>query len=274
MIRSPLLGALLITGTLFASSIVTAQVASQPSAQPSAQLSAQPLSQPLSQPSSPAAAQPGVPPQSGYSAAALYNLANAYAKSGKAGFAVLNYERARLLAPNDPDIDANLRHVRQTAGLPPPSRSRFDRLTNYAGPTVLAWSGVLGLLVAGAGALAQRRFPRHRRKLIAGAVLGFSALGISIAGGIALWPIMHAAVVVVHSAPVRVSPVPIGDALFDLPEGTIVSAGAEHDGFVLVRTSAGRSGWVPDTNVAALIPRTAARASPTSPAPGEKQEGQ
>ncbi len=258
MIRSPLLGALLIAGTLFASSIVTAQVASQPSAQPSA----------------PAAAQPVVLPQSGYSAAALYNLANAYAKSGKAGFAVLNYERARLLAPNDPDINANLRHVRQSAGLPPQSRSRFDRLTGYAGPTVLAWSGVLGLLVAGAGALAQRRFPRHRGKLIAGAALGFSALGISIAGGVAMWPIMHAAVVVVHSAPVRVSPVAIGDALFELPEGTIVSIGAEHDGFVLVRTSVGRSGWVPDTNVAALIPGTAARASPASPAPGEKQEGQ
>ncbi|MEP6547472.1 MAG: hypothetical protein ABJD53_08390 [Gammaproteobacteria bacterium] len=186
-------------------------------------------------------------------------MANAYAKSGKPGFAVLNYERARLLEPNDPDINANLRHVRQSSGLPPQSRSRFDRLTGYASPSVLAWIGVLGLLAAGVGALAQRRYPRHRVKLIAGAVIGFFALGITIASGVALWPIMHEAVVVVHSAPVRVSPVPIGDALFELPEGTIVSAGVEHDGFVLVRTSAGRAGWVPDTNVAAIVPRTAAK---------------
>jgi hypothetical protein len=249
MIRSPLLGALLIAGTLFASDIATAQVAAQPS----------------SQPPPPAAAQPGVLPQSGYSAAALYNLANAYAKSGKTGFAILNYERARLLDPHDPDINANLRHVRQTAGLPPQSRSRFDRLTDYAGPTVLAWIGVLGLMIVGLGTLAQGRFPRHRGKFIAGAVLGFSALGISIAGGVALWPTVHAAVVVVHSAPVRVSPVPIGDALFELPEGTVVSTGAEHDGFVLVKTGSGRAGWVPDTNVAAVVPRTTAKPPPASP---------
>ena len=57
----------------------------------------------------------------GYSAPALYNLANAYARAGKPGLAVLNYERAKLLEPNDPDIDANLRHVREAAGLPPES---------------------------------------------------------------------------------------------------------------------------------------------------------
>jgi hypothetical protein len=65
------------------------------------------------------------PAQPGYSAPALYNLANAYARQGKPGLAVLNYKRAKLLDPNDPDIDANLRQVRQSAGLPPESRSRF-----------------------------------------------------------------------------------------------------------------------------------------------------
>jgi len=37
----------------------------------------------------------GIPPR-------LYNLANAYARAGKPGLAVLNYERAKLLEPNDP----------------------------------------------------------------------------------------------------------------------------------------------------------------------------
>jgi hypothetical protein len=196
-------------------------------------------------------------PQTGYSAAALYNLANAYARSGKPGFAILNYERARLLEPNDPDIDANLRHVRETSGVPPPVRSRFERITAIAGPGVLAWAGVLGLLIGGVCALAQRRYPRHRGKLMAAAVLGFSLLGFTIAGAIVEWPVMREAVVIVHSAPVRVSPVPIGDALFELPEATIVTAGAEHDGFILVRTAQGRTGWVPVANLAAIVPRTA-----------------
>jgi hypothetical protein len=193
----------------------------------------------------------------GYSAASLYNLANAYAKSGKPGFAVLNYERARLLEPNDPDINANLRHVRDTAGLPPQVRSHFERLTAVAGPGILAWAGVLGLLIGGACALAQRRYPRHRGKLIAAAALGFSLLGFTIASAIVLWPVMRQAIVIVHSAPVRVSPVPIGDALFELPEGTIITTGAEHDGFALVRTAQGRTGWVPVANLAAIVPRTA-----------------
>ena len=38
---------------------------------------------------------------SGYSAPALYNRANAYARAGKPGLAVLNYERAKLLEPKD-----------------------------------------------------------------------------------------------------------------------------------------------------------------------------
>ncbi len=208
------------------------------------------VSSPASSPASPQAH-----PQSGYSAAALYNLANAYARSGKPGFAILNYERARLLEPNDPDTNANLRHVRDTSGLPPRSFSRVDRLTGIVGPAVIAWVGVLGLLIAGSCALARRRFPRHRGKLVAGAILGLSFLGISVASGIALWPVMHEAVVIVHSAPVRVSPVPIEEALFELPEGTIINTGAEHDGFVLVRTSTGRTGWVPASNLAAIVPK-------------------
>ena len=35
----------------------------------------------------------------GYDAAQLYNLGNAYARAGQSGLAVLSYERARLLAP-------------------------------------------------------------------------------------------------------------------------------------------------------------------------------
>src|SRR5271170_4000942 len=50
--------------------------------------------------------------QPAYSADGLYNLANSYARAGKPGLAVLSYERAALLAPDDPDINANLAYVR------------------------------------------------------------------------------------------------------------------------------------------------------------------
>ena len=51
--------------------------------------------------------------QSAYSAPALYDLGNFYARAGRPAMAVLNYERARILAPTDPDIQANLSQVRE-----------------------------------------------------------------------------------------------------------------------------------------------------------------
>jgi hypothetical protein len=198
-------------------------------------------------------ASPPPAPQSGYSAAGLYNLANAYARTGKPGFAVLNYERARLLDPNDPDVEANLRHVRETAGLAPASLTRFDRVARIASPQALAWIGVLGLLIAGGSALGWRRHPRHWRKLFATALAGVFAMGLSVASAVGLWPVMHEAIVITHTAPLRVSPVLIEAPVYELPEATAVATGAEHDGFVLVRTASGRTGWVPGSNIAAIV---------------------
>jgi hypothetical protein len=190
----------------------------------------------------------------GYSAAALYNLANAYARAGKPGLAVLNYERARLLEPDDPDIDANLRRVREASGLPPESRSGFERMASgIASPRILAWVGVLGLLIAGVSTLARLRYATHRRKLFTAALLGISLAGLAVGNGVALWPIMHEAVIT-HAAPVRVSPVPIEEPVFVLPEASTVSMSAQHDGFVLVRASSGRTGWVSSANIAPVVP--------------------
>jgi hypothetical protein len=194
-----------------------------------------------------------------YSAPALYNLANAYARAGQPGLAVLNYERARLLDPSDPDIAANLHHVREAVGLAPETRTAFDRIAGTLSPRIMAWLGVLGLLLAGGGALARRAYPRHRRMLLLATVAGISLLGATVANAVALWPLMHEAVVVTHTAPVRVSPVSIEEPLLVLPEATIVRVGAEHEGYVLVRIKGGRSGWVPSASLAPIVPKQGGR---------------
>ena len=231
----------------------TAQQQQQPAQSLPAQ-SAQPQPLPAQPAQSQSVSVPPVPVQAGYSAPALYTSANAFARAGKPGFAVLNYERARLLDPSDPDIDANLNHVLVASGLPPETHTRFERMTAIAGTRTLAWLGVLGLLIAGIGALRFRFYPRHRRKFAVATLLGIVALGVSIADAVTLWPVMHEAVVITKTAPVRVSPTLIEETLFIMPEATIVSTGAEHDGFVLVRTAAGRTGWTPSTNLAPIVP--------------------
>src|SRR5271154_3612109 len=75
----------------------------------------------------------------GYSAAGLYNLGNSYARAGKPGMAILNYERADLLAPGDPDIEANLRLVQTSAHLPVESAGPFDRFARIGTPRLLSW---------------------------------------------------------------------------------------------------------------------------------------
>ena len=108
--------------------------------------------------------------------------------------------------------------------------------------------------IAGVSALARLRYKTHRRKLLAATLLGICLLGLSVVNGIALWPIMHEAVIT-HAAPVRVSPVPIEEPLFVLPEAAVVSMSAEHDGFVLVRADSGRAGWVPSADLVPVIPK-------------------
>jgi hypothetical protein len=61
--------------------------------------------------------------------------------------------------------------------------------------------------------------------------------------------------VIVAATPVRVSPVPMGDALFTLAEGEIVKLASEHEGYMLIRTGSGRAGWVSKANVARIVPR-------------------
>jgi hypothetical protein len=217
---------------------------------------AQPAPPPLAQapPLAHAPAPVQAQPQSGYSAPALYNLANSFARAGKPGLAVLNYERARLLDPKDPDIEANLRHVREASGQPPDVRSRFQRAAEFADPRLLAWVGVLGLSLAGVAAWVRVGSKSHRRKLLLAMWVGICLLGVSVANGVALWPVIHEAVMIAPSTPVRVSPVTEEEPLFVLPEATIVAVRAEHDGFILVQTQNERSGWVPGKSLARIVP--------------------
>jgi hypothetical protein len=197
--------------------------------------------------------------QAGYSAAGLYNAANAYARAGKPGMAVLHYERASLLAPNDPDIEANLRLVREPLRLPSESRNALARAVTLASPTTIAWIGVIGLLIVGVSVLAGQIHPRHRlgrHRAIrrAATVVGMALIGLTVANGAVVWPRLHEAVVIAGNTAVRVSPAPMGDPLFVLPEAETVKMTAEHEGFALVQTRAGRTGWAARASLAPVVP--------------------
>jgi len=193
---------------------------------------------------------------SGYSAAALFNRANACAREGKSGVAILNYERALLLAPNEADIAANLHFVRAKAGLPDAPENWFTRSLRYARPNTLAWLGSLGLALAGMSLLLVRLYPQRRLALRSLTFAGVLLVATAIGSAITMWPRVNEAVVISREAPARIAPVSAAEAAFKLHEGETVTMRAEHQDFALVQTSAGRSGWVARADLARVVPQS------------------
>ena len=200
----------------------------------------------------------GVAPQmsAGYSAPRLFDLANAYVRDGKPGMAILNYERARLLAPNDPDIHANLSLARTRSGLPPITDTWFERqATSLASPNTLFWLGCIGLLMVGASLLLARQYPRRRLALRACTAAGFALMAVTLCNALAIWPTMNEAVVIARATPARVAPVSMADSLMTLREGEILTADSEVRDYTLVHTDSGRTGWVASADIAPVVPR-------------------
>ena len=194
------------------------------------------------------------PAPQGYDAARLYNLGNAYARAGQPGLAALSYERARLLAPNDKDIEINLRRVRESAHASPEAAGALGAL-RISDPLWVAGSGIAGLMFISLSGLARRRKIGARSLAMSAAAIGLALLGLLVSNAVGVWPKLHAAVVIAPQTTVRVAPVPLGEALFVLPEAESVVVSAEHEGFLFVRTVQGRAGWVAQASVAPIVPR-------------------
>jgi hypothetical protein len=189
-----------------------------------------------------------------YSADGLYNLANSYARAGKFGLAVLSYERAALLAPGDPDINANLAYVRTCAHVSMRPQSWYGRLVQATSPAVAAWLGVTGIVLVGIGLVAIRitsRFPWLCRGAIA---LGVAQISLTACNALLLWPRMHEAVVLVDQTAAHATPASMADKEFVLREAQSVRMMGEYGDFILVRTIGGHSGWVARANIGAVVP--------------------
>src|SRR5438552_2505133 len=147
----------------------------------------------------------------GYSAASLYDQANAYARAGLPGLAVLHYERARLLAPGDRDMQSNLDAVREAQHLRVAPHPWYERIAFLQSPLTAALTGMLGLLLLGASAAAWRLL-LPSRPARAAAAAGVALMAITLCQRVLLWPNLHAGDVIAHEAPVLEAPVPMGEA--------------------------------------------------------------
>jgi tetratricopeptide (TPR) repeat protein len=196
------------------------------------------------------------------SVSALYNAGNSYAREGRPGAAILDYERALILSPNDHDIEANLAHVRAASGLATDPGPWFERHARIANPNVLYGLGLIGLVMLGTSVLVIRFSSPQRHLGWSGAVLGTTFFGVALCDAFATWPVMHEAVAL-HATAARVSPVAGGDRLFMIPEGQMITMEGEYRGLTLVKLDAAHQGWVADADLGPVVPRKTPEQIPT-----------
>jgi len=182
-----------------------------------------------------------------------YNLGNACFRLGHMGPAILNYERARQLAPTDPDIDHNLRFARLNIvdRVPTPQRGFVETLLLRA-HALLPLGAQLwlasGLLLALALMFAMGLFASHNARLwlvYGGSLLALvlALLVVSLAVKIYEQERVQQAVVLAPSADARNAPQ--GDkVLFTAHEGTTLRIRETADAWCLVSLPNGVSGWV------------------------------
>ena len=191
----------------------------------------------------------------GYSAPVLFDLGNADLRLGKTGDAILNYERAKWLAPHDPDISANLRFAQKQAGLPAPPASWMDGVADLFSPNDWAWvaSGSLVLLCAGilGGQLSKYR-PSFRLLSTVSALVLVAALGAVAAR----YQQLDRAILPAKVTPALISPFAGARTEVEFSAGQTVSVEKAHGSFYFVRDPAGRSGWVNNGQVAMLVPKS------------------
>jgi len=193
----------------------------------------------------------------GYSAPVLFNLANAQQRAGNLGPAILNYERAALLSPHDPGINANLKVARQKAGLQPERVSPLQ--TAAQALTMNLWSGLgaEALLLLAVALPLKWLWPQARRALNFGSVAAAFALAMAVSALVIRSSDLRRAVVTVPEAVAGVSPVTTAQPMFKLRAGEAVTLQQTHGAFTLVWNHAGQAGWVKTGELARVIPATA-----------------
>jgi hypothetical protein len=211
----------------------------------------------------------------GYSAPLCFDLANANFKAGHLGAALLNYERARYLAPGDADINHNLQLARKQAGLDPDPYRWWQTVLRSIDWTV--WLGIiLGALAllffalvgtAGADAWgsALRLPPRSLRRFFKGVIficlpvfLFFAFVELSALG----FNARVEGVIVAKQVPLRLSPFESSDQTGTLPEGELVTVEGRHDDYLWVDDRSKQSGWVQEKALEPVLPGQLPAAGP------------
>jgi uncharacterized protein YgiM (DUF1202 family) len=190
--------------------------------------------------------------QSSLSAPALFNQANAAQREGRLGPAILDYERARLLSPNESSIKQNLHVARERAGVNAPAIPLWQRPAHWLGFDGWPLLGSSALFIGCALFFGLQYVLRRAVRWIS---MGCGTALLMAATAIVLrWNELDRAVIQNAHTTVHIAPASNAQGTFELKAGDLVTAKREYGNFVLVRTLDQRSGWVNRSDIERVIP--------------------
>ncbi len=188
-----------------------------------------------------------------------FNLGNAYFRSGDAGHAILNYERARRVMPRDPDLHANLGFAREgsddSGDLPIYARLLFPLAERMSGDKMLLFASALYTLLM-TSLILSRLVPTAQRigsRVTVGVAVALAIVVTSTA--YRLWAIdlpTYAVVVARSEQTVRFEPSASGTTHYAAKPGALLRVLAEREGWAQVARSDGERGWIESAAVAKL----------------------
>ena len=187
--------------------------------------------------------------------ASEFNLGNAFFKQQKFGQAILHYERARQLTPNNEDLETNLTLANSQIS------DRIEALPTAGISNV--WQGIVApgrhllwhrLMVLfwtlGFGVLAARLMSQNfgNRRILG--TVGTSLLAVGIAFMSLSWSALNrisndkSAIVLANESPVRSQPGDAGMTLFMIHEGTKVAVIQQDARYTKIKLPNGNVGWI------------------------------
>lgn len=184
-----------------------------------------------------------------------YNLANTYYKLGNLGMAILNYERARRLMPNDDDVNHNLQlaNLLITDRIEPTPRlfiwDYWDGIKDAFSLNAITWIGyvLFVILCASLSLVVAARTYRLRRF----GLLGTGASMLVLVLCITLWvgklgemTRSNAAIVTAKITTIKNSPDAKSSDAFVLHSGVKVMITDSVNEWVKIRLADGKVGWM------------------------------
>jgi tetratricopeptide (TPR) repeat protein len=193
-----------------------------------------------------------------YSTELFFNLGNAYFKDNKIGPAILSYERALWLDPSDPDARANLKFVRNTAGLFESPKVWWQMVPGWASLNAWGWTASISWFLLSIALVLRgwRREPRWASVLKPVIAVLAVTLAVSAASLVIRIPDMNRAVVLTADAPLRMAPAVKSPAPTTLRAGDLVRVESRRGSYYYLETEDGKTGWATDHEVEPIVPRS------------------